>query len=305
MINSAQMRLRLRHTSTGHRAALYALAPGRTARHVLSAGGDGWITEWDLDAPETGRVIATVPGQIFSLLSLSESRLVAGDMNGGLHWIDLATPDNSRDVPHHRTGVYDLLALSEWVLSAGGDGALTRWDAATGRPVESLQLSGQALRVLAFSPLRNELALGSSDHAIYLLDAGTLALKRVLTAAHDNSVFAVAYSPDGRYLLSGGRDAMLRVWDLEKDLVLCSEQAAHWFTLNHLVFSPDGCHFATASRDKTIKIWETESFSLLKVLDTIRDGGHINSVNRLLWLPDCLVSCSDDRTVKIWEMNDK
>ncbi len=39
---------------------------------------------------------------------------------------------------------------------------------------------------------------------------------------------------------------------------------------------------------------------LLKVVDTIRNGGHINSVNRLLWLPGCLVSCSDDRTVMLW-----
>ncbi|MBK8425147.1 MAG: hypothetical protein IPL27_03820 [Lewinellaceae bacterium] len=54
--------------------------------------------------------------------------------------------------------------------------------------------------------------------------------------------------------------------------------------------------FATASRDKTLKIWDSATFTLLKVVDTIRDGGHINSVNRLLWLPECLVSASDDRS---------
>lgn len=295
--------MNLLHTCTGHRAALYALAPGRTARHVLSAGGDGWITEWDLDAPETGIVIATVPGQIFSLASLSADRFVAGDMNGGLHWINLAEPERGRDVQHHLGGVYDLLALGDSVFSAGGDGALTRWSAATGRPVESLQLSNQALRAIAHSPGRGELAVGASDHAIYLLDAATLALRRTLPVAHNNSVFAVAYSPDNRYLLSGGRDAMLRVWDLENDCTLVSEQPAHWFTVNHIAFSPpssQGRFFATASRDKTIKIWDAATFSLLKVLDTIREGGHINSVNRLLWLQDGLVSCSDDRTVKIW-----
>ncbi|MBK7939593.1 MAG: hypothetical protein IPJ82_22020 [Lewinellaceae bacterium] len=92
----------------------------------------------------------------------------------------------------------------------------------------------------------------------------------------------------------------MRVWDLENNFRLVSEQPAHLFTLNHIVFSPDGQFFATASRDKTIKIWDAATFQLLKVVDTIRNGGHINSVNRLLWLPGCLVSCSDDRTVMLW-----
>jgi WD40 repeat protein len=95
---------------------------------------------------------------------------------------------------------------------------------------------------------------------------------------------------------------MLRVWDLENDFQLISEQPAHLFTVNHIVFSPNGQLFATASRDKTLKIWDAQTFQLLKVVDTMRHGGHINSVNRLLWLPDCLVSCSDDKTVMLWRV---
>ncbi len=289
-------------TCIGHRAAVYALAATDSAERFLSAGGDGWIAEWNLRAPENGQLIARAEGQLFSVLYLlGQRRIVAGDMNGGVHWIDLEHPERTRGVQHHRRGVFDLKLSPPWVLSAGGEGMLTRWDVSTERAVESIYLTHRALRALALAPQRCEIAVGASDAKIYLLDSDTLDIRHTISNAHVPSVFTVAYSPDERYLLSGGRDAMLRTWDLSTDPpALVSEQPAHWFTINHIAWSPDGRLFATASRDKTVKIWEGATFQLLRVLDPVRDGGHLNSVNRLLWLPQALLSAGDDRTVKIW-----
>ncbi len=291
-------------TCTGHKAAVYALIASKDSEHFLSAGGDGWIAEWHIRTPQNGRLIATAEGQLFSLLHLlSEQRrlIVAGDMYGGMHWIDLERPNRTRAVRHHQKGVFDLKYDPPWVLSAGGDGLLTRWDSESGRSFESLHLTNRSLRALALAPQRREIAVGASDANIYLLDGDTLAIRHTLRGAHIPSVFTVAYSPDEQYLLSGGRDAMLRVWSLDSDSpALVSSQPAHWFTINHIFWSPDGRYFATASRDKTVKIWEGTTFQLLRVLDPVRDGGHLNSVNRLLWLPQALISASDDRTIKIW-----
>ena len=324
------------HACTGHRAAIYALAPGRDDRHFFSAAGDGWIVEWNLDDPETGKVIANTETQIFSLLVLpGGNRLVAGNMNGGLHWIVQDEPDQSINVQHHRKGVYDMLALGQHLFTAGGDGIFTRWDIETARTIESIQLSNKALRAIAFSENRHEIAVGASDNNIYVLDADTLALKSTIENAHTNSVFTLAWSPDSKRLLSGGRDAWLRVWESPEPSAVSRQpsavhrplsavhrppstvhrppsavhrppstvrpsEAAHLFTINHITFSPDGQLFATASRDKTLKIWDAKTLELLKVVDTLRFGGHINSVNRLLWLPDCLISASDDRSAIIW-----
>lgn len=299
------------HTLTGHRASVYALARGRTARHFLSAGGDGWVVDWNLDAPDTGRVIANTETRIFSLCVFPAGQpLVAGSMEGGLNWVYPENPEKNRDVQHHHKGVFGLLPLGDTLLSAGGDGFLTRWDAHSARAIESVQLSAHSLRAIAYAEERRELAVGASDNHIYFLDSQTLELKGVLRNAHENSVFTVAYSPDQKYLLSGGRDAWLRVWEFPEEhfsLPVLSEkspaQAAHLFTVNHIAFSPDGAFFATASRDKTVKIWDARHFELLQVLDTIRQGGHINSVNRLLWIEDALVSASDDRTLMVWEQS--
>ncbi|MFN7119552.1 MAG: WD40 repeat domain-containing protein [Saprospiraceae bacterium] len=290
---------------TGHNAAIFALAQGADPQHFLSAAGDGWVVSWDLAQPELGKLIAKVDTQVFSLLPLvAHNKLVVGNMNGGVHWVDLANPDATKNILHHQKGVFAIILVNEDVITLGGEGKITRWSVGERRSLESLHLSNQSLRSADFSQIRNEIAVGASDNHIYLLDASKLEVNKIITNAHNNSVFSVKYSPDGRYLLSGGRDAHLNIWDTHQDFHLVSSQPAHWFTINDIVFSPDTQYFATASRDKTIKIWDANTFELLKVLDTIRDGGHINSVNRLLWAAynNYLMSCSDDRSIIIWKV---
>lgn len=297
--------VRLLHTATGHRAAVYALAPGLEPGAFLSAGGDGWIAEWRLDNPETGRLLASTESPVFALCVLEDrQKIVAGTQSGELNWIEPGVPEATRRIQHHRKGVFALQPAGSYLFSAGADGFLTRWETASARPLESLQLSAQPLRALAVSAARRELAVAGTDQSIHLLDLDTLALRHHLPDAHSLSVFCVAYSPDGRFLLTGGRDAMLKVWDLGDNLALLSQQPAHLATVNHLAFSPDGRLFATAGRDRAVKIWSAADFQLLKVLDARRYGLHRNSVNRLIWLPEVLVSASDDRTVGIWKVED-
>lgn len=290
---------------TGHNAAIYALAPGRDEKHFLSAAGDGWVVEWNLADPEMGRLVAKVETQIFSICFLPvEKLIVVGNMNGGMHWVDLVDEQNTRNVAHHAKGVYGICQAGGNIFTAGGDGKLTRWSVEERRSLESFHLANQSLRSVVYNEKRNELAVGASDHSIYFLDAETLELKRQIEKAHENSVFAVRYSPDGKYLLSGGRDAHLKAWSLENDFQMIHSLPAHLFTINDIVFHPSGHQFATASRDKSVKIWDAENFKLLKVLEGLRDGGHFNSVNRLFWSSheETLISASDDRSLILWKV---
>ncbi len=286
---------------TGHNAAVFAMTEGHDERHILTGAGDGWVVEWDLDAPEMGRLLAKVDRQIFSLLYLRNlDKIVAGNMDGGVHWIDLANPDAAKNIALHRNGVFGILAIENHVFTIGGDGKISRWAVDEMRVLESYYLANQALRCIDYCKPRNELAIGSSNGTVYLLDAETLELRQSIQAAHANSVFSIQYSPDSKYLLTGGRDAHLNAWDFSSNSEKINSQSAHWFTINSICFSPDGRHFATASRDKTVKIWDASSFELQKVLEGGRDGGHFNSVNKILWSKAGLLSCSDDRTVVFW-----
>lgn len=288
----------------GHNGSIFALTTNESDQYFLSGAGDGWVVRWDLDNPDPGKLVAKVETQIFALQYLaSGNRVVAGNMNGGVHWIDLDHPDKTINIAHHQKGVFAIMELGGHVLTAGGEGLLTRWDKSTGRSLDSLKLSHQSLRALAYNPQRQELAVGASDHAIYILDAQDLTIKQTLPEAHQNSVFALAYSPDGELLFSGGRDAHLKVWDTQAAYLQLSSQPAHMYTINKIVFHPEGRFIATASRDKNIKIWDAQTFQLLKVLESYRDDGHLNSVNTLLWSAhrNCLISGSDDRSLILWE----
>ena len=283
---------------TGHNGAIYALAGlGDT---LLSAGGDGWLVQWNYTDPTLGKVVARIDGRIFSFCAFPDRPLVvAGDMTGGVRWIDLADAAATRNVAHHRQGTFAVKLDGKYLYTVGGEGRLTRWDVVTQRTVESLQLSGQPLRSLALHPQRPEAAVGSSDGNIYVIDLIDFRLRQTLRAAHSNSVFTVTYSPDGQWLYSGGRDAQLNRWHTE-DFQLEQRVPAHLSTLNALAFSPDGQWLATAGRDKTVKIWSAATLQLQKVLEGVRDRGHFNSVNALTWNERGLFSAGDDRTVVWW-----
>lgn len=290
---------------SGHRGAIFQLTAGPSPNTFLSAAGDGWIVQWDEDDPDPGKLVAKADSQLFSLCQIRDSALLAaGDMNGGIHWIDLDTPDNNKDIAHHKKGTFVLRQIDEHLYSLGGDGIITKWAIPQKRPLESYQLSHQSLRCLAYHAQRQCLAIGSSDHNIYLLDVKSLEIQQVIHNAHENSVFSLAFSPDGQHLFSGSRDAHLKVWDLDHGPECISKQAAHLYTINSIAFHPKGHLFATASRDKHLKIWDASSLQLLKVIEPMRDDGHVNSVNDLYWssYKNYLISCGDDRMIKIWDV---
>lgn len=293
---------------TGHNAAIFSLHVIEDANTFLSAAGDGWVVTWDRREPDLGRLIAKAGTQLFSLAYLpAENTVVAGDMNGGVHWLTLNDDSQNKHIAHHKKGTFAVMALSDAVYTVGGGGMLTRWHRATQRTQESIYLSNQSLRCMAYSEARRELAVGSSDNSIYLVDAQHLTVRERIADAHDNSVFSLTYAPDGQRLFSGGRDAHLRVWDLSGGQARPMQALpAHWFTLNSIKVSPNGRWLATASRDKTIKLWDMATLELLKVLEGQRDGGHFNSVNDLLWLPGGhqLVSAGDDRSIIVWEVGE-
>ncbi len=237
------------------------------------------------------------------------NQLLLGNMDGGLHWINWKQKKSIKDVQHHTKGIFDIKIINNQVITLGGDGKIAKWSIEEARPIESLYLSNQSLRSIAYSKQHNVIAIGASDNSIYILDINSFEIQKTITNAHKNSIFKVIFDPSGKYLLSGGRDAQLNIWSIAEDYQLYQNIPAHMYTINDIAFHPSKSLFATASRDKTIKVWDANAFELIKVLDATKDlqnpQGHFNSVNSLLWTShkNHLLSASDDRTILVWAID--
>lgn len=288
---------------TGHKGSIFSLCEGLHEHTFFSGADDGYVVEWNMDTKGDGRLLVQVNRPVYAMyLQVEKSRLLCGTASGNLHVIDLELRKEMRNIEAHTLGLFDIKAVGDIVITAGGNGVVCIWDKETLVLLRALPVSDKSARVIAVHPDGKEFAVGFSDYSIRVFSTETL--QQVFDfQAHTNSVFALTYSPDGRFLYSGGRDVMLRSWNTHNAFEKNLDIPAHTLHINAISFSPSGEHFATVSMDKTLKIWNARTDELLKVVDKHRNDGHITSVNKLLWVSDTeLLTCSDDRTVMMWKI---
>lgn len=295
-------------TLAGHSDAVYALAGRAGADRIFSGSADGMVVAWNSAAPEAdGELLARVENSVYALLELpARGLLLLGNNFQGVQAIDLRSKTLAYATALPPVAIFELVYSEsrQRLYCALGDGTLAVLRGNDLRLENLLRISDKSLRCLALHEARGELAVGSSDWKTYVLDLDSLAIKTTLSEA-TNSVFSLAYSPDGQHLLAAGRDAHLRRYRATEGYPLADSVVAHMYAINHLAFSSDGRYLASCSLDKSIKLWDPASLALLRVLDRARTAGHGTSVNKLVWpgAQQRLVSCSDDRSLAVWEIS--
>lgn len=119
-------------------------------------------------------------------------------------------------------------------------------------------------------------------------------------SGHTEDIEALLYSPDGRYLVSGGWDNTIKVWTADSNLII-KDFKAHDAAVRCLAYSRDGKLLISGARDNSVKIWDSTwniKYSLF---------GHQNTINTVVLDPKkrFAYSGSADGTIKSWDLAKK
>jgi WD40 repeat protein len=185
---------------------------------------------------------------------------------------------------------------------AGLFGEVRQWNIADGKLVRVWEGHQDAIYCAALSPNGKILATGSYDQKVKLWDVTTGQELKALSG-HNGAVFGVAFRPDGKILASASADRTIKLWNLEagKRTDTLSQPLKEQYTV---VFSSDGQRLYAGGADSRIRVWRI-SDTAVETTNPMLDAhfAHDGTILRLAFAPDglLLLSCADDRTVKLWD----
>lgn len=213
-------------------------------------------------AIHAGRVIVVEEGNTEGQATVAFYDQESGQL---LHSISLEEIDECRSIAA-KDGVIQI-------VSQRGDlhriATSDRWELE--RTVGSATESPFADRVtaLAFHQQDTMLAVGGGEPSrsgqLMIVDVETGRIEQEIVDAHSDTVFGLAFSPDGKQIASCGADRFMKVFDIESgELVKTFEGHTH-----HVLcvgWRADGRVLATGGADKVVKVWNVSDGSQLKTI---------------------------------------
>jgi WD40 repeat protein len=258
-----------------HPGGAVTLAFGRDRTLLFSGGYDGMVREWDLARRNEARAFKASPVTVWTIdISPDGNQLAAGGEDGVIRIWDLGRPAKPMLLRGHKRNVWQVRFSPDGKRLASGsfDHDARLWDAKTGHALKILSGHRQAVVGLGFSPDGKLLVTGGDDSTLRFWRASDgMPLRTIDNGTH---VDMIAFSPDGRWIASGGHphgtiselwhqvtggggqgDAV-RIWRA-KDAALVAG-LPHPEEAYLVEFSRDGRWLVTSGEDNRFRLWRLQ-----------------------------------------------
>jgi WD40 repeat protein len=188
----------------------------------------------------------------------------------------------------------------KYLASGGGDHTIRIWDVTTRKIVHQWTGPTSFTCAVRFSPNSQLVAAAGYEkepgNAVYLYDVNKGVEIARLPGHPTGGIRRLAFTPDGKYLLSGGFDGHVRMWNIARKEVV-REIRVEPGTIYCLAVSPDGKSLVTAGREG-LKLWD-----LATGTEQIREPMNKWGCVAVAFAPDGkLIAAGDGESVKLWEV---
>ena len=285
-----------------------ALSPdGRT---LASGSDDGTIQFWDM---HVGEMITTLKGDakfpegINAIAFSPDGKTLASATTDQIWLWDTATKQLKEILEGHTDFVTTVVFSPDGktIASASWDWTFRLWDASTGKLRKTFGEYSSSANTVAFSPNGETLASASRGLIHLWHTKGTLLrLWYARTGEHIENfiphidyVRIVVFSPDGKFLASGGYDSRLRLWEANTE--------NHIATLRGggpaVAFSPDGKLIASEYGGiEAIGVWEVKTGELHHVF-----GRYYSPLTCMAFSPNgkTLATANRDSEIVLWDIS--
>ena len=248
--------------------AIHSLAFSPTNSKLIAAGcADFTIKLWNI-MEENGILLVTL-GPTLPKLHLNLVVSVAFSSDGKR--IAAGSHDNT---------------ISVW----GVDG--TRWKTLIGH--------GDCVKSVKFLPNNGKQLVSCGwDHTVRFWDLDSASASGPIIQGHSNMVTSVAFSPDGKSIVSGSGDSEVRLWGVDGSAGRVLR--GHEGRVTCVAFSPDGCRIVSGGNDTTLRLWKMDGSA-----DPVIMRGHSKMVTSVAFSPHgkVIASSAYDATVRLWSSGD-
>ncbi|MFF7777447.1 NB-ARC domain-containing protein [Streptomyces tanashiensis] len=307
--------------ATGHLGAVNDVAFARSGSWFTTAGSDGTVRTWDLrgeqpsTVPSEGGRIAFFPRSVLSASVSADGERIAVISAAGKLTVRPSPvepgADRSRELPlydrnepfRHDYEPFAALSPDGTLIAASEEGTRTTpgngtahiglFDA-SGRRLHRYQWYEATITAVAVTPDRT-IAAGTADGRVMFWVPGAPEDASLAVPGHRGKVTTAASSPDGGWIVTGGADAQIKVWDVasRKPRRVARHQAA----VTSTAIAPDGTWLAAGDLHGTVCVVDVARGT---VVGTFRTAS--GPVKSIAISPDgvWISVVSSPRTIEVW-----